>query len=280
MSNSNQKPNTDSTEETSKEKSLEGEEDTQLRTKVNSSQSEQESQIDNQQGKEKKVVIIGPSNIRFLSRDSLSDDGVNVEKVHKYTIEEGEAYVDQLDRSEDKDCFVLHLLCNDVKTKSEDYCVEGVNAVIKKLQEKRPNARTILSLGIPRNSETLNRKIEKINVTLKEKVSGNKNTFICDNSNLFYRGLASRGMLNEDGLHLSRQGTRTLGKNMKGVIQRVVTNASKSQDKPIEKRDQQPDSFKYYSDRYNDAYTRQSYRGGYRGPRGGYSRPGRGRRSD
>ena len=94
MSNSNQKPNTDSTEETSKEKSLEGEEDTQLRTKVNSSQSEQESQIDNQQGKEKKVVIIGTSNIRFLSRDSLSDDGVNVEKVHKYTIEEGEAYVD------------------------------------------------------------------------------------------------------------------------------------------------------------------------------------------
>ena len=116
-------------------------------------------------------VIIGTSNIRFLSRDYLSDDGVNVEKVHKYTIEEGEACVHQLDRSEDKDGFVLHLQCNDVKTKSEDYCVEGVNAVIKKLQEKRPNARTILSLGIPRNSESHNSKIEKINVTLKERES-------------------------------------------------------------------------------------------------------------
>ena len=169
----------------------------------------------------KKVIIIGTSNIRFLSREYLSDDGVNIDKVHKYTIEEGENYIDQLDSSDDKDCYLFHILCNDVKSQNEEYCVEGINRIVRKLQDKRPNAKIVLSLGIPRNSEALNRKIEKINVTLKEKLNGKTNVFICDNSNLFYRGQAYRGMLNEDGLHLSRLGTRTLNKNMKGVIQNV-----------------------------------------------------------
>ena len=45
-----------------------------------------------------------------------------------------------------------------------------------------------------------------------------ENVYICDNSNLFYRGEAQKGILNEDGIHLARDGTRKLGRNMKEAL--------------------------------------------------------------
>ena len=38
---------------------------------------------------------------------------------------------------------------------------------------------------------------------------------LCDNSNLFYRGTAQQGILKEDGLLLSKDGTKLLAKNIR-----------------------------------------------------------------
>ena len=38
---------------------------------------------------------------------------------------------------------------------------------------------------------------------------------LCDNSNLFYRGAAQHTILKEDGLHLSKDGTKRLAKNIR-----------------------------------------------------------------
>ena len=63
----------------------------------------------------------------------------------------------------------------------------------------------LLSLGLPRAGETLNKKV-KTNVLLKENMGNKDNVYICDNANLFYRGEAQRRLLKDDGLHLTNIG--------------------------------------------------------------------------
>lgn len=41
---------------------------------------------------------------------------------------------------------------------------------------------------------------------------------VCDNGKLFYKGEAQRGVLNEDGIHLSGSGTSKLAKHLKGTL--------------------------------------------------------------
>ncbi|MEW8548122.1 MAG: hypothetical protein AB2693_31855, partial [Candidatus Thiodiazotropha sp.] len=154
---------------------------------------------------------------------------------------------------------------------------EGTMTVVAMIQDRRPNAEIMVSLGVPRNNDTLNRKIEKINIILKERVGDKNNTKVIDNSNLFYRGGPARGMLNEDGIHLSREGTFTLGRNMKGAIKKVMTRSENSQNR---------DDFNQYKPASNGYWRRrqhssggfnrgQGYRGngsqrwGFRGSRGG-----------
>lgn len=134
-----------------------------------------------------------------VSREYLSDEGISVEKVNKYTTQDAKQYIDSLEKSEDQDCFILHILCNEVKTQIEEYCIDDISATVSRQQEKCPDAETIISL-------ILNRKTEMINIMLNEAAYEKKrNTYISDNSNLFYRGHVSRGILNDDGLHSSRQ---------------------------------------------------------------------------
>ena len=44
---------------------------------------------------------------------------------------------------------------------------------------------------------------------------------LCDNSNLFYRGAAQQEILKEDGLHLSKDGTKLLAKNIRESLYNV-----------------------------------------------------------
>ena len=89
---------------------------------------------------------------------------------------------------------------------------------LRDCHQQKQKSKSNRSLGLPRKNKDLNRGIEKTNILIKEMTSEMRNVFICDNSNLFYRGEAQKGILNEDGLHLARAGTRKLGRNMKEAL--------------------------------------------------------------
>ena len=49
-----------------------------------------------------KVVLVGTSNLKYISPPYLSDKTVQVQKVIKYTLAEGQKYIDTLKKKEDK----------------------------------------------------------------------------------------------------------------------------------------------------------------------------------
>ena len=102
-----------------------------------------------------------------------------------------------------------------MNNKTPELCSEELTDLINVTISKYPKAKVVVSLGIPRNNEEFNRKVEKLNVLIKENLHNKSNVVICDNGNLFYRGQQSYGVLNSDGVHLTRTGTTKLTSNIK-----------------------------------------------------------------
>ena len=112
----------------------------------------------------------------------------------------------------------MHSLCNDVGNKTQQECSNQVKSIIECITKKNTDTKVIISLGLPILDKDLSRKIEKMNILIKEMTSNFENIYLCDNSNVFYRGDAQKGILNEDDLHLARSGTRKLARNMKEAL--------------------------------------------------------------
>lgn len=171
----------------------------------------------------KKVLLLGTSNTRFINTTYLSSSKVEVEKVLKYRLNEAQEYMDIFKADEkNADAFVLHLLDNDITEETPEHCSEKLHQLCTAIKQKARNSKVIVSMGLPRRDEGTNRKITKLNVLLQEKLGDMENVHLCDNSNLFYRGYPSRGILNVDGKHLSRQGTQKLGANLKSAIYKAL----------------------------------------------------------
>ena len=113
---------------------------------------------------------------------------------------------------------VLHPLGNEIKKKTPETCSQEVKDTVIAISDKFKNVKMIVSLGLPRSDASLNRKVEKINVLIKENINNRKNVYLCDNANLFYRGEAQRGVLKDDGLHVTNMGTQKLGRNLKDAL--------------------------------------------------------------
>ena len=122
---------------------------------------------------------------------------------------------ENLEQTEHQDAFILESLCNKTTKKSADECSSELTNIIDTIESKYKDTRVIVSLGLPRDDVTLNRKVEKINILLKESLTGQQNVQLCDNSNLVYWGAGQQGILKEDGLHLSKGGTKLLAKNIR-----------------------------------------------------------------
>ena len=164
------------------------------------------------------VQMVGTSNIKFISQEYIGESDFSVSKITRYTLEETYDYVEKLTPTDRHDGFILHSLCNETGIKTPAECSNYIKRIIDNITQKYSNTKIIISLGLPRSEASLNRCIEKTNILIKEKISHMKNVYTCDNSNLFYRGDAQKGILHEDGLHLARNGTRKLGENMKETL--------------------------------------------------------------
>lgn len=166
----------------------------------------------------KRVQVVGTSNTKYVSLKYIAGSEFDISKKIKYTLEETKQYFEALESSEQQGWVILQSLCNEITKKSADECSKELTNIIDTIESKFKDARVIISLGLPRDDVTLNRKVEKVNILLKENLAGRQKVHLCDNSNLFYRGAAQKGILKEDGLHLSKDGTKLLAKNIRETL--------------------------------------------------------------
>ena len=122
------------------------------------------------------------------------------------------------DNNDNVSKFLLHLSCNDIKTLSATEHATAYCDLAKIIQEKYPSAQVIISLGLPCNDPKIYNKIEIANAMIKDRLYGKPGIKLCDNSNLSYRGRPAYGMLEEDGVYISRRGVYALNNNLRSCV--------------------------------------------------------------
>ena len=188
------------------------------KSKITESKNTQKGNTPTNTSQKKKVRVVGTSNIKFISPGYLGGSEFFVTKITRYTLKETKEYFSGLNPDEKQDVFILQSLCNDINIKTPESCAVSIEDIVGTLSSKFKESKILVSMGLPRSDVHLNTKIEKTNILLKEKFAGKEQTTVCDNGNLFYRREAQRGVLNEDGIHMSGMGTSKLAKNLKGTL--------------------------------------------------------------
>ena len=69
---------------------------------------------------------------------------------------------------------VLHPLCNEIEKKTPETYSQEVKDTVVAISDKFKEFKMIVSLGLSRVDASLNRKVEKTNILIKEKVSNRK----------------------------------------------------------------------------------------------------------
>ena len=64
---------------------------------------------------------------------------------------------------------VPHPLYNEIEKKTPETCSQDVEDTVVVISDKFKDVKMIISLGLPRADASLNRKVEKTNVLIKEK---------------------------------------------------------------------------------------------------------------
>ena len=164
------------------------------------------------------VLLIGTSNVRFLSARYIAGEKYYVRKVIKYTVSEATEYIESLEDNDKVSKFLLHLSCNDIKTLSATEHATAYCDLAELIKVKYPSAQVTISLGLPCKDPKIYNKIEVANAMIKERLFRVPGIRLCDNSNLSYRGRPAHGMLEDDGVHVSRRGVFALNSNLRSCV--------------------------------------------------------------
>lgn len=162
------------------------------------------------------VIIIGTSNIDNIDTNKLSSK-FTAEKLNAYTLEETETTVSELEFTTKPDAFVLHSVTNDIKTHSPQDCVDKMEDIIQVLKGKFASTKIIISLPTPRlDNSTVNNKSFQLN---------DEAIYMCDNSNLAYKGEALKRYVGDDDVHLTSHVVSHFASNIRDTIDGVLRNA-------------------------------------------------------
>ena len=168
-----------------------------------------------------RCAVIGSSLLYNLNPDLLSRKFVT-EKHTAYTIPQAEQKLECLRQT--PDVIVYQLLSNDLKTDSEDLCVAKMGRLVALTKRSRPGAKIIVSLPLNRSdSHKRNNKTNMINARVTSLFAEDDTVWICDNSNLAYRGKPSRKHIGDDGVHPTPHGEMVLFNNIRQAVEDVLT---------------------------------------------------------
>ena len=168
-----------------------------------------------------RCAVIGSSLLYNLNPDLLSRKFVT-EKHTAYTIPQAEQKLECLRQT--PDVIVYQLLSNDLKTDSEDECMAKMGRLVALTKRSRPGAKIIVSLPLNRSdSHKRNNKTNMINARVTSLFAEDDTVWICDNSNLAYRGKPSRKHIGDDGVHPTPHGEMVLFNNIRQAVEDVLT---------------------------------------------------------
>ena len=181
----------------------------------NRTNTNEQSNINTDNQRKDKVIMIGTSNVRYLNSRFIAGKSYYVHKEIKYTVGEAKSYIESLSGNDHISKFVLHLSCNDIKSVSAEEHATSYCNLVQRIHDKFPETQVIVSLGLPRKDKLLSNKIDVSNGLIKEKLFSAEKTIICDNSNLAFRGTPVFGVLEDDGVHITRKGVFILNNNFR-----------------------------------------------------------------
>ena len=175
------------------------------------------------------LVVIGTSNIKHIEPQRWSK--YTTRKITAYTIEDAINAIGTL--KEKADVVVFHSLTNDIKHMTPDECTTKMLDLLEKTKNKSSDTKIIISLATPRSDrEEWNINQELVNAMLKQNLRGKQNVSISENSNLAYHGHPRRGLVEKDGIHLTKDGAAILAANLKRSIDTLCDNIISRDRKP------------------------------------------------
>ena len=179
-----------------------------------------EGSISSVQSTDKPIVyLIGTSNIQGIDETKLTH-AAKVTKFTAYTLEETINCISRL--VQEPNIIVLHVLTNDLKTKSPQLCANQLSDVVSSIFEKWCTVKIVVSLTTPRNDSILhNTNGQIINALVKQNLS-DRNVVLVDHSNMCSGGNPIPDLLSNDHYHLSAKGVAQLASNIKRAIHSIL----------------------------------------------------------
>jgi len=167
-----------------------------------------------------KVLLLGTSNTKGINEDKLSSS-VETQKIEAFTLDQARNHITTSDLN--PNVVVLHILTNDLKTKSPQECVQKMQELVELISQKWEYISCIISLTTPRQDSLKNHTNGQIiNAMLKQVYDSNKDVLLVDHNNMLRDGNPDPELLREDKYHLSNNGISQLSANLKHAIHSVL----------------------------------------------------------
>ena len=163
--------------------------------------------------KPKKVLMIGTSNIRFLSARYMAEKDKFVHKETQYSVKKANEFIKGYTQ-ESPAASVLQVTCNDIESMCVEDILSGMNDLVENIRRKFGSEhKTVVSLPLPHRDNTINEKAKELSYRMMNKFDKQPGVICSDNTNLFYRGRPLQGILSDEK-HLSRWGSTVLARNI------------------------------------------------------------------
>lgn len=183
----------------------------------------------------RKTLLIGDSIIRDINERGLTETtvkcirGGNVSEIHESLKSSDLQKYSQ---------FIIHGGTNDCTSEhKQEAAIANYEKLVDDLNRKAPGAKKVLSTICPRTDSAKHQKlVDRLNSKIRD-LARNKSCGLVDNDNTFKRD--NESVLDRKGLHLSKQGTRQLLRNMNDVCAIIKP---RQQSAPATKRVAKPET--------------------------------------
>ena len=166
------------------------------------------------------MLLVGTSNTRYLSARYIAGKQAFVRKISQYTVEDAIKFKDTYNLDMSLELVIFQLGCNECSDDNVEL-VAKIEQLVTLAKCKFPGASISVSLGLRRRERDENAYVVSQSIKLRRIFEKDSCVQLCDNSNLFFRGRPSRGILN-DNKHLTKKGTQILGQNLKRAVDGFV----------------------------------------------------------
>ena len=115
---------------------------------------------------------------------------------------------------------LLHVGTNDIEHATEDDMLDNINKIQEILENR--GIKLVYSYVIPSNTKAKTAKSEVVNSRVVQRFAASDDVFIGRNDDFYHYGVKSDKLFQEDGIHLSDDGTKALVRQTKEVLCRSL----------------------------------------------------------